>query len=77
MYGSNTNAHYQRKNSSVYLRTHEAKIELALTYTFWLSYYAAPLDAAYQLIYASAPRPPTLGISKTSVAAYRVGEHTR
>ena len=43
------------RNHSVYSRTHDAKIELALTYHFWLSYYAAPLDAAYQLIVASAP----------------------
>ena len=59
------------------MRTYEAKIELALTYTFWLSYYAAPLDAAYQLIVASAPRRATLGIYKTPVAAHRLGEHTQ
>ena len=77
VYGSNTTARCRRENHSVYPRTHDAKIELALTYTLWLSYYAAPLDAAYQLIVASAPRRATLGIYKTPVAAHRLGEHTQ
>ena len=34
------------RNHSVYSRTHEPKIELALTYHFWLSYYATPVNAA-------------------------------
>ena len=47
VHGSNTTAHYEHGESIKVRGHHGAKIELALTYHFWHSYYATLANAAH------------------------------